>query len=138
MEGDAGAGRLNPADAEVSSSWEMESEDSAESEIGIDPTSSVVKSEDSAESEIGIDPTSSVVKSEDSSDSEVGTDQTSSKVKSEDSSESEVGTEQPGSEESAEVTQTTAEDGERSADVVPEPADEAVPASAVDEGARLG
>src|SRR5437016_118646 len=100
MEGDAGAGRLNPADAEVSSSWEMESEDSAESEIGIDPTSSKVKSEDSAESE--------------------------------------VGTEQPGSEESAEVTQTTAEDGERSADVVPEPADEAVPASAVDEGSRLG
>jgi Mce-associated membrane protein len=100
MEGDAGAGRLIPADAEVSSS--------------------------------------SKVKSEDSSDSEVGTDQTSSKVKSEDSWESEVGTEQAGSEESAEVTETKAEDGEQSADVVPEPADEAVPASAVDEGSRLG
>jgi len=100
MEGDAGASRLNPADAEVSSSSE--------------------------------------VKSEDSSESEVGTDQTSSEVKSEDSSESEVGTDQTSSEVSAEVTDPRTEDGEVSADAVCELADKAAPASAVDEGSRLG
>jgi Mce-associated membrane protein len=81
MEGDAGASRLNPADAEVSSSSE--------------------------------------VKREHSTESEVGTDQTSS-------------------EESAEVTETNVEEGELSADGVCEPADEQAPASAVDEGSRLG
>jgi Mce-associated membrane protein len=100
MEGDAGASRLNPADAAVSSSREMETEDSAESEIGIDPTGSVMETEDSAESEAGIDPT--------------------------------------GSEVSTEATETSAEDGEASEDAVREPADEAAPASAVDEGSRLG
>jgi Mce-associated membrane protein len=81
MEGDAGTGRLNPADAEVSSS--------------------------------------SHVKSEDSSESEVGTDQTSSEV-------------------SAEATEPNAEDGEPNAEAVHETANEAEPASAVDEGSRLG
>lgn len=75
MEGDAGTSWLNPADAEVSSS---------------------------------------------------------SEVKSEDSSESEVGTDEADSEESAEVTEASAEDG------VLEPADKPAPRPAVDQGSRLG
>ncbi|MBO0885275.1 MAG: hypothetical protein J2P17_34085 [Mycobacterium sp.] len=45
MEGDAGAGRLNPADAEVSSSSNVKSEDSSESGAGTDQTSSEVPAE---------------------------------------------------------------------------------------------
>lgn len=48
MEGDAGASRLNPD----------ETEDSAESEVGADQTSTEVTAEDSAESERGADQTS--------------------------------------------------------------------------------
>jgi Mce-associated membrane protein len=58
MEGDAGANRLKPADSDDSSSSEVKSEDSSESEIGADQTSTEVKSEDSSESEIGTDQTS--------------------------------------------------------------------------------
>jgi Mce-associated membrane protein len=88
MEGDAGAGRLNPADAEVSSS--------------------------------------SNVKSEDLSESEVGTDQTSSAVSAE------------AAEPNAEDGEESAEDTELNAEAVHETATEAAPASAVDEGSRLG
>jgi Mce-associated membrane protein len=45
MEGDAGAGRLNPANAEVSSSSIVKSEDSSESEVGTDQTISAVSAE---------------------------------------------------------------------------------------------
>jgi Mce-associated membrane protein len=83
MEGDAGANRLKPADSDDSSSSEVKSEDSSESEIGADQTSTEVKSEDSSESEIGADQTSTEVKSEDSSESEIGADQTSTETTAE-------------------------------------------------------
>ena len=53
MEGDAGAGRLNPHRAEDSSlrGLQVTAEDSAESEAGADQTSTEVTAEDSAESE---------------------------------------------------------------------------------------
>ncbi len=50
MEGDAGASRLNPTDAEVTT------EDSSESERGTDQISTEVTTEDSPESEGGTDP----------------------------------------------------------------------------------
>jgi Mce-associated membrane protein len=73
MEGDAGASRLNPNEIDDSSSSEVKAEDSAESEVGTDQTSS---EEDSQESEVAIDQTSTEVKAEDSGESEVGADQT--------------------------------------------------------------
>ncbi len=75
MEGDAGASRLNPKDTDDSSSSEVKTEDSAESEVGADQTSPEVKTEDSAESEVGADQTSPEVKTEDSAQSEVGADE---------------------------------------------------------------
>jgi Mce-associated membrane protein len=53
MEGDAGAGRLNPTDARDPSLSEVKTEDSGESEAGTDQAGSVVKTEDSGESEAG-------------------------------------------------------------------------------------
>jgi Mce-associated membrane protein len=73
MEGDAGASRLNPNEIDDSSSSEVRAEDSAESEVGTDQTSS---EEDSQESEVATDQTSTEVKAEDSGESEVGADQT--------------------------------------------------------------
>jgi Mce-associated membrane protein len=73
MEGDAGASRLNPNEIDDSSSSEVKAEDSAESEVGTDQTSS---EEDSQESEVATDQTSNEVKAEDSGESEVGADQT--------------------------------------------------------------
>jgi Mce-associated membrane protein len=64
MEGDAGTSRLTPNETDDSSSSEVKAEDSAESEVGTDPTSMEVKAEDSAESEVGTDPTSTEVTDE--------------------------------------------------------------------------
>ncbi|OBI45977.1 hypothetical protein A5707_22695 [Mycobacterium kyorinense] len=75
MEGDAGTSRLNPTDADESSSTEVTAEDSQESEVGADQTSSEVTAEDSQESEVGADQTSSGVTAEDSQESEVGAEE---------------------------------------------------------------
>jgi Mce-associated membrane protein len=111
MEGDAGASRLNPNDSDDSSSSEATAEDSAESEDGVDQTSteataedsaSEVTAEDSAESEVGADQTSTAeVGAEQTSTAEDGADQTSTEVTAEDSS-SEVTAEDSGSEVTAE------------------------------------
>lgn len=53
MEGDAGAGQLNPADANKSSSTEVKAAESAESDAGADQTGPQVKAADSAESDAG-------------------------------------------------------------------------------------
>ncbi|BBX75393.1 Mce protein [Mycobacterium shinjukuense] len=55
MEGDAGASRLNPIDADDSLSTEVTTEDSSESEVGADQDSTEVTTEDSSESEVGAD-----------------------------------------------------------------------------------
>ncbi|SOJ52811.1 hypothetical protein MSIMFB_00318 [Mycobacterium simulans] len=63
MEGDAGASRLNPTDADDSlsdqavdeSGPEATGEDSSESEVGADQTSTEATGEDSSESEVGAD-----------------------------------------------------------------------------------
>jgi len=54
MEGDAGASRLNPIEADQTTS-EAKTEDSSESEGGADQTSPEAKTEDSSESEGGAD-----------------------------------------------------------------------------------
>jgi Mce-associated membrane protein len=74
MEGDAGAGRLNPTDAHDPSLSEVKTEDSGGSEVATDQAGSEVKTEDSGESEVATDQASTVVKSEDSSESEVRTE----------------------------------------------------------------
>ncbi|EUA43977.1 putative conserved MCE associated membrane protein [Mycobacterium xenopi 4042] len=107
MEGDAGASRLNPADADDSSFSEVKAEDSKESEVGTDQTTTEVKAEDSKESEVATDQTTTEVKAEDSKESEVATDQTTTEVKAEDSKESEVGTDQT-------TTEVKAEDSKES------------------------
>ena len=66
MEGDAGASRLNPTDADDSLRTEVTTEDSSESEAGADQTGEAVTTEDSSESEAGADPTDT----EDSADTE--------------------------------------------------------------------
>ncbi|MHA7651143.1 Mce protein [Mycobacterium sp. ML5] len=55
MEGDAGAGRLNPINEDNSPGPEVAAEDSTESEGGADPTGPEVTAEDSTESEDGAD-----------------------------------------------------------------------------------
>jgi Mce-associated membrane protein len=80
MEGDAGAGRLNPTDAHDPSLSEVKTEDLGESEVGTDQASTVVKTEDLGESEVGTDQASTVVKTEDLGESEVGTDKASTLV----------------------------------------------------------
>jgi Mce-associated membrane protein len=76
MEGDAGASRLNPDDADVSSSSEVKSDDSSESEIGTDQTSTEIAAQ-------GLDQLTKV-KSEDSSESEGAADQASTEATAED------------------------------------------------------
>jgi Mce-associated membrane protein len=71
MEGDAGASRLNPANADNSSFSEVTAEDSEGSEVGADQTGAVVTAEDSEGSEVGADQTGAVVTAEDSEESEV-------------------------------------------------------------------
>jgi len=85
MEGDAGASRLNPADADDSSFSEVTAEDSAESEVGADQADREVTAEDSAESEVGADQADREVTAEDSAESEVGADQADREVTAEDS-----------------------------------------------------
>jgi Mce-associated membrane protein len=97
MEGDAGASRLNPTDADDSLSSEVTSEDSGESEVGTDQTSTEASAE--------VTETKAVRASEPKVD---------------------------------EVAETTAEGGALSADAPLEPAEDAAPALAVDEGSRLG
>jgi Mce-associated membrane protein len=70
MEGDAGASRLNPTDADDSLRTKATTEDSKESEVGADPISAEVTAEDSKESEVEADPTSTEVTAEDSKESE--------------------------------------------------------------------
>ena len=118
MEGDAGAGRLNPSpmpiarrlrrlsrrpgrknrqDSQVGAdqispeetSTEVTAEDSPESEGGTGETSTEVTAEDSPESEGGTEETSPEVMAEDSPESEGGTDEASTRVTAEDSPESE-------------------------------------------------
>ncbi len=96
MEGDAGASRLNPIEADDSLRAEAKTEDSSESEGGADQTTSAAKTEDSSESEGGADQTTSAAKTEDSSDSEGGADETTSEAKTEDSSDSEGGADNRG------------------------------------------
>jgi Mce-associated membrane protein len=91
MEGDAGASRLNPTDADDSLRTEVTTEDSPESEVGADQISTEVTTEDSPESEVGANETSTEVTTEDSPESEVGADETSTEVTTEDLPESEVG-----------------------------------------------
>jgi Mce-associated membrane protein len=83
MEGDAGASRLNPKDTDDSSSSEVTTEDSAQSEVGADQTTPEVTTEDSAQSEVGADQTTPEVTTEDSAQSEVGADQTTPEVTTE-------------------------------------------------------
>jgi len=70
MEGDAGASRLNPIDADDSLRPEAETEDSSESEGGADQTGPEAETEDSSESEGGADQTGPEAETEDSSESE--------------------------------------------------------------------
>jgi|SRR5580693_2234461 Mce-associated membrane protein len=107
MEGDAGASRLNPTDANDSLRTEVKAEDSPESEVGTEQASTEVKAEDSPESEVGTEQASTEVKAEDSPESEVGTEQASTEASgtemtAEDSSESE---------DQAEASETSVERG---------------------------
>ncbi len=99
MEGDAGASRLNPTDADDALS--TKAEDSAESDAGAEKTSPEVTAEDSAESEDGAEETGTVT-AEDSAESEDGAEETGT-VTAEDSAESEDGAE-PGAEADAAET----------------------------------
>ncbi len=129
MEGDAGASRLTPNDPDDSSS-EVTAEDSTESEVGTDQTStevtaedsaSEVTAEDSAESESGTDPAGTAEVGTDQTSTEVTAEDSASEVTAEDSAESESGTDPAGT---AEVgtdqtsTEVTAEDS--SSDVTAE------------------
>jgi Mce-associated membrane protein len=89
MEGDAGASRLNPTDADDSLRTEAKAEDSPESEVGTEQASTEAKAEDSPESEVGTEQASTEATAEDSPESEVGTEQASTEATAEDSSESE-------------------------------------------------
>jgi Mce-associated membrane protein len=102
MEGDAGASRLNPTDANDSLRTEVKAEDSPESEVGTEQASTEVKAEDSPESEVGTEQASTEVKAEDSPESEVGTEASGTEMTAEDSSESE---------DQAEASETSVERG---------------------------
>ncbi|HEY0227948.1 MAG TPA: Mce protein [Mycobacterium sp.] len=55
MEGDAGASRLNPTDADDSLDTQVTTEDSSGSEVGVDQSDTEATSEDSLKSEVGAD-----------------------------------------------------------------------------------
>ena len=96
MEGDAGAGRLNPPPMPIARRLRRLSRkpgrrNRQDSEIGTDETSTDVTAEDSPESEGGIDETSTEVTTEGSTESEAEADQISSEEAAADSEEFEVG-----------------------------------------------
>ncbi len=68
MEGDAGASRLNPAETDDSSSSEVKSEDSSESEIGTDQTRDVADPASTAETADQADQASTETNAEDESE----------------------------------------------------------------------
>jgi Mce-associated membrane protein len=79
MEGDAGASRLNPTDANDSASTEVKAEDSPESEVGTEQASTEASgtemtAEDSPESEDGTEASGTEMTAEDSPESEDGTE----------------------------------------------------------------
>ncbi|KAA1249086.1 Mce protein [Mycobacterium simiae] len=74
MEGDAGAGRLNPIEPDDALSTEVTAPDSVESGAGADQTSSEVTAPDSVESGAGADQTSTEVTAPDSVESGAGAD----------------------------------------------------------------
>ena len=92
MEGDAGASRLNPIEADDSLGPEEETEDSSKSEVGSDLSGPEEKTEDSSQSEVGSDLSGPEEETEDSLESEVGSDLSGPEEETEDSLESEVAT----------------------------------------------
>ena len=102
MEGDAGASRLNPTDADDSLRTEAKAEDSPESEVGTEQASTEAKAEDSPESEVGTELAGTEAKAEVSSESEVGTELAGTEVTAEDS---------PEPEDEAEASETAVERG---------------------------
>ena len=74
MEGDAGASRLNPTDADDSLRTEVTAEDSPESEAGAEQIGTEVTAEDSPESEAGAEQIGTEVTAEDSPESEASAD----------------------------------------------------------------
>jgi Mce-associated membrane protein len=72
MEGDAGASRLNPTETDQTST-EVTAEDSAESEVGTDPTSTVVAADEPG-TETAAESLDQLTDDEDSSESEADTE----------------------------------------------------------------